>query len=132
MTAPVIRATEADGTDWDDPSEEKLHDLLADMSLNCRFVVVKRLDAEPEGQHYMQVYLNDDLSYQVEYREGGPDRHFQAWMPRDRGIFSVEPVAEVVQDWAAERAGWREALSWAPWSPTESCARHHPLAPPQP
>ncbi|MER5496382.1 MULTISPECIES: hypothetical protein [unclassified Streptomyces] len=132
MTTPVIRAVEADDTAWDDPSEDKLHDLLADMSLSHRFVVVNRLDAEPEGQHYMQVYLEDDLSYQVEYREGGPDRHFQAWMPRDRGDFSVEPVAKVVQDWAAGRPGWREAVVWLPWSPEESSARDHPLAPPRP
>ncbi len=68
-----MRAIEWDGTSWDDPSDEHLHDLLADMSLTWRFVVVQRLDLEPVGQHYMQVYLNDDLSYRVEYREGGPD-----------------------------------------------------------
>ncbi|MGW3086158.1 hypothetical protein [Streptomyces sp. NPDC001108] len=117
MSSPMIRAVEATGKTWDDPSEEALHDLLADMSLTWRFVVVNRLGAEPAGQHYIQVYLNDDMSYQVEYREGGPDRHFQATVPRDQGPFSVEPVARVVQDWAAGRPGWREALPWAPWSP---------------
>ncbi|MFF3782991.1 hypothetical protein [Streptomyces sp. NPDC001933] len=127
MATPVLQAVEADGTTWDDPSEEQLHDLLADMSLGCRFVIVRRLDLEPADQHYMQVYLNDDLSYQVEYREGGPDRHFQAWVPRGHELFAVKPVAEVLQGWACGRPGWREALSWAPWSPAESCARHHPL-----
>ncbi|MER5804919.1 hypothetical protein [Streptomyces mirabilis] len=84
MATPVLRAIEWDGTSWDDPSDEQLHDLLADMSLTWRFVVVQRLDLEPVGQHYMQVYLNDDLSYRVEYREGGPDRHFHA--ARARGV----------------------------------------------
>ncbi|MFJ7496965.1 hypothetical protein ACIQZB_38675 [Streptomyces sp. NPDC097727] len=119
MTTPALRAIEWDGTAWDDPSEEKLHDLLADMSLTWRFVVVQRLDTEPVGQHYMQVYLNDDLSYQVEYREGGPDRHFQAHVPREHEVFAVEPVAEVLQGWAFARPGWREALSWAPWPPVD-------------
>ncbi|MEU2118534.1 hypothetical protein ABZ567_23495 [Streptomyces sp. NPDC016459] len=123
MAAPVLQAIEADGTTWDDPSEDRLHDLLADMSLTWRFVVVRRLDVEPVDQHYMQVYLNDDLSYRVEYREGGPDRHFQAWVPRTHEVFAVEPVAEVVQNWAFGRPGWREALSWTLWSPTEACAR---------
>ncbi|MEU6669087.1 hypothetical protein [Streptomyces sp. NPDC046727] len=118
MSTPVLRAIEADGTSWDDPSEERLHDLLADMSLSWRFVVVRRLDLEPADQHYMQVFLNDDLSYQVEYREGGPDRHFQAWVPREHGAFAVEPVAEVLNAWAFGRPGWREALPWVPWSPT--------------
>jgi hypothetical protein len=117
MSTPVLHATEADGTSWDDPSEDQLHDLLADMSLNCRFVIVRRLDLEPADQHYMQVFLNDDLSYQVEYREGGPDSHFQAWVPRGHELFGLEPVAKVLQDWAFGRAGWRAALPWLPWSP---------------
>ncbi|MFJ5829461.1 hypothetical protein [Streptomyces sp. NPDC093089] len=125
---PILQAVEADGATWDDPSEDQLHDLLADMSLSSRFVVVRRLDSEPVDQHYMQVFLNDDLSYQVEYREGGPDKHFQTWVPRGHGVFTVEPVAEVLQGWACGRPGWREAHSWVPWSAAESCARHHPLA----
>ncbi|MFF2192570.1 hypothetical protein [Streptomyces sp. NPDC058157] len=125
---PVLQAVEADGTTWDDPSPDQLHDLLADMNLRWRFVIVRRLDLEPADQYYMQVFLNDDLSYQVEYREGGPDRHFQAWVPRTHEVFAVEPVAEVVQGWACGRPGWRDALSWVPWSPEEPCARHHPLA----
>jgi hypothetical protein len=119
MATPVLRAIEWDGTSWDDPSDDQLHDLLADMSLTWRFVVVERLDLEPTGQHYMQVYLNDDLSYQVEYRDGGPDKHFQAHVPRTHEAFAVEPVAELLQDWANSRPGWREALPWAPLPPAE-------------
>ncbi|MFE7332073.1 hypothetical protein ACFU8W_45840 [Streptomyces sp. NPDC057565] len=119
MATPVLRAIEWDGTPWDDPSEEQLQDLLADMSLTWRIVVVERLDLEPAGQHYMRVYLNDDLSYQVEYREGGPDKHFQALVPREHSVFAVEPVAEVLQNWAFGRPGWREALPWTPWAPVE-------------
>lgn len=125
---PALRAIEWDGTPWDDPSEDQLHDLLADMSLTWRFVVVERLGPEPPGQHYMQVYLNDDLSYQVEYREGGPDRHFQAHVPAGQGPFSVEPVAKLLQDWAFARPGWREALPWTPLTlpPPQEPARSEP------
>ncbi|MEU4087821.1 hypothetical protein [Streptomyces aureus] len=119
MAASVLRAIEWDGTSWDDPSDDQLHDLLADMSLTWRFVVVQRLDLEPADQHYMQVYLNDDLSYQVEYREGGPDKHFYAHVPREHEVFAVEPVADVLVRWARGRPGWHEALAWAPWSPDE-------------
>ncbi|MFF5158394.1 hypothetical protein ACFY3N_19520 [Streptomyces sp. NPDC000348] len=119
MATPVLRAIEWDGTSWDDPSEEQLHDLLADMSLTWRFVIVERLGPEPAGQHCMQVRLNDDLSHQVEYREGGPDRHLRARVPREHEVSAVEPVAEVLQDWAFGRPGRREALPWAPWSPVE-------------
>lgn len=117
---PALRAIEWDGTSWDDPSEDQLHDLLADMSLTWRFVIVERLGQEPPGQHYMQVYLNDDLSYRVEYREGGPDRHFQTHAPGGQGAFDVEPVAKVLRDWAFGRPGWRAALPWVPWPQTPS------------
>ncbi|MGW2032098.1 hypothetical protein [Streptomyces sp. NPDC001356] len=122
MTAPVIRAVEWDGTAWDDPSEDQLHGLLADMSLTWRVVIVERLDREPAGHHYMQVCLDDDLSYRVEYREGGPDRHFQARVPREHEVFAVEPVAEVVRARAFDRPGWREALPWVPWPGTAHLA----------
>ncbi|WP_369200683.1 hypothetical protein [Streptomyces sp. PU-14G] len=113
--APALRATEWDGTVWDDPSEDQLHDLLADMNLRFRFVVVERPGREPAGHHYMQVHLNDDFSYRVEYREGGPEHHFQAHVPAQPEILRPEPVAGVLQAWAFDRPGWREALDWAPW-----------------
>jgi len=117
MATPVVRAIEADGRSWDDPSQERLHDLLADMNLTYRFVIVERVDREPAGQHFMQVYLNDDFSYQVEYSEGSADQHFQAHVARQPEIIGVEPVARVVSDWAFDRPGWRDALPWRPWSP---------------
>ncbi|MEV5146741.1 hypothetical protein AB0L14_20440 [Streptomyces sp. NPDC052727] len=110
----MIRAIEWDGTARGDPSEDQLHDLLADMSLTWRFVIVERLDREPAGHHRIQVYLNDDPSYQAEYREGGPDRHVQARVPGEHEAFAVEPVAEGVQAWACQRPGWREALPRVP------------------
>ncbi|MGW7136801.1 hypothetical protein [Streptomyces xanthophaeus] len=120
MTSRTLRATEADGTSWDDPSEDRLHDQLADMNLTWRYVIVDRLDLEPAGQHYMQVYLHDDLGYQLEYREGGPQQHYQARVPRQPGVFGLEPVAKVLQDWAFGRPGWREALPWLPWPGPEA------------
>ncbi|MFF9396750.1 hypothetical protein [Streptomyces griseoluteus] len=75
---PVLRTIEDDGRAVDDPTEDALHDLLGDMNLRHPFVALDRLDREPVDQHCMQVYLNDDMSYQVEYREGSADKHFQA------------------------------------------------------
>ncbi|TDC38153.1 hypothetical protein E1211_08155 [Micromonospora sp. 15K316] len=115
MAGPVVRAREAGGQVWDDPSETTLHDALADLNLTWRFLIVERLDLEPAGQHYMQVFLNDDLSYQVEYREGGEDKHFQAHVPRQPVVIGVEPIAKVLADWASGGPGWREALPWEAW-----------------
>jgi hypothetical protein len=58
MVNSWLRATEAGGRVVDDPSEEELHDLIADMNLRHRYVIFERRDLEPAGQHYMQVYVN--------------------------------------------------------------------------
>ncbi|MFJ6671641.1 hypothetical protein ACIQMJ_11090 [Actinosynnema sp. NPDC091369] len=120
MTTPVVRVIEWSGKSWDGPSETDLHDLLADLNLTHRHLIVERADLEPAGQHYMQVHLNDDLSHQVEYREGGPDRHFHAQVPRQPDVIGVGPVAAVLADWAFGRQGWREALHWVPLSMDQS------------
>ncbi|WP_030674059.1 hypothetical protein [Streptomyces rimosus] len=114
MVTPVIRAETWDGTTVDDPSEEKLFDLLSEMNLRHRFVIVDRLDRSRPGQYYMQVYLNDDMSCQVEYRDGGPARHFRAHVPGPFAHRGHETVASVLTAWAADRPGWREALPWSP------------------
>lgn len=117
MLKPVLRAVEASGRTVDDPTEEALCDLLSELNLRHRFVILERLDREPVDQHYMQAYLHDDGSYQVEYREGGADRHYQAHVPSPHEVFGPqEAIAKVMTDWAHERPGWREALPWAPVS----------------
>lgn len=113
MAKPLLRAID-DGRAVADPTEEELHDLLADMNLRHRFVILERLDLEPVDQHYIQAYLNDDMTYRVEYREGSADRHFQAhYAPRPFEMFGPEPLAKVMMDWAHEGPVWREAMPWA-------------------
>lgn len=97
-----------------DPTEDALYDLLADMDLRNRFVILERLDLEPVDQHYMQAYLNDDLSYQVEYREGSAERHYQVHVPRPPEVIGPESIAKVMTDWGRDRQGWREAMPWGP------------------
>lgn len=117
MRKPLIRATEAGGKSIDDPSEVAVHDLLADMNLSHPFVIVERTDGEPVDQHFMQVHLNDDFSYQVEYREGGDHLHFEAHVPWQGDIVGPEPVAKVLGDWMRGGDSWRTALPWTPLFP---------------
>lgn len=116
---PVIRAVEAGGNAVDDPTYVEVHDLLADMNLSHPYVIVERRDREPAGHHYMQVYLNDDLSYQVEYREGREELHFQAHVPSQGPVIGPEPVAKVIDDWMRDGVAWRTALPWTPLFPQE-------------
>ncbi|MGW0699627.1 hypothetical protein ACWD0A_09885 [Streptomyces sp. NPDC002867] len=117
MTKPLIRASEAGGKSIDDPTYVEVHDLLADMNLSHPYVIVERRDREPVDQHYMQVHLNDDLSYQVEYREGREELHFQAHVPSQGPVIGPEPVAKVIDDWMRDREAWRTALPWTPLFP---------------
>src|SRR5262245_20585721 len=122
-TVSSLRAIEADGRVHDNPSAVNLHDLLADMNFRYPFVIVERPDLLPSGQHYMQVHMDLEIDpdegrgYFVEYRDGAPDRHFRAFVRDDHPWGSAcspafEQVVKVLQDWAFQRNGWREAMSW--------------------
>jgi hypothetical protein len=122
-TVSPLRAITADGRELDNPSAVDLHDLLADMNFRYPFLIVERPDLLPSAQHYMQVHMDLDIDpdegrgYFVEYRDGGPDRHFRAAVRDDAPWGSVsspafERVVKVLRDWAFQRDGWREAMSW--------------------
>ncbi|WP_343230761.1 ATP-grasp domain-containing protein [Yinghuangia seranimata] len=113
---PAVRVREFDGRLHDDPSDVVLFDLLADVTTYHNFLVVERVDTDPPEQFYIQVYLNEDLTLSVEYRDGGADRHFEATLER-WGDFAVHDLAaKVLADWTADRPGWRDALPWQPLS----------------
>jgi hypothetical protein len=114
MKLPTLRATEATGDSWDDPEEDRLRDLLLGLAADNRFLVVERHDRTSLWQHYMQAYLNDDGTYALEFREGGPQAHYRvATVKPDRAV-------EIVLRWSADEPGWREALPWERWDPTDS------------
>ncbi|MFE3795187.1 hypothetical protein KHQ06_11320 [Nocardia tengchongensis] len=109
----------------ENPSEDALHDLLADMNLSVPFVIVDRFDSSEPGDHFIQVHLDEAVDpqrghgYIVEFRDGGPDAHFRATVsdttPWDAiSSPAFDTVVNVIQDWAFGRGGWRTALSWEP------------------
>jgi hypothetical protein len=94
------------GETYDDPSEDLLFELLSDIERGDEeFFVVERL-ASVDGQTYAQVRRTDGGQYQVEHRDGGPDRHFQVFTPDMRLAHTL------ITGWAFELPGWREAVSW--------------------
>jgi hypothetical protein len=109
----ALRVETASGEARENPSADLLFDLLSEMNLRHRFVIVDRMDVEPAGQHYMQVYLNDNMSCQVEFREGGSDRHFAARVAGPFDMSGHEIVAKVLQGGAFGASGWRESLPWS-------------------
>lgn len=111
MKLPTLRATEACGDSWDDPETEKIRELVLGRTPGNRFLIVERHDRTSLWQHYVQVYLNDDGSYDIEFREGGPQSHF-----RTRGVKPAE-AADIVVGWSADEGGWRDTLAWDHWDP---------------
>jgi hypothetical protein len=57
--------------------------------------------------------LNDDQSYQIEYRAGSADQHYHTHLPAPTEMFGPERVAGLMLGWAHDRPGWRTTMEWA-------------------
>jgi len=116
--ATLVRARTGDGRSFDDPSDADLASLVAELDPASRspFLIVEKISGQPPGQYYSQVLRIDSETWQVEYRAGGPESHFQA---RVSGPYedACATVARVISGWARDRPGWREGLAWTPLSP---------------
>lgn len=106
------RASNERGEVVEVPTSEDIRTLLSGLTSANRFVIVERLDAEND-EHYMQVYLQDDGAYWLEYREGDADTHFQT------SGRSLRLIWQTFTMWLYRLPGWRDAFIWRPW-PAES------------
>jgi hypothetical protein len=66
------------------------------------FLIVERRD-----QEFVQVYREEDGTYQIEHRNGGPETHF--WCR----ILESALVADVMWAWTSRDARWRTAVEWS-------------------
>ncbi|MEU3502628.1 hypothetical protein ABZ726_18330 [Streptomyces hundungensis] len=69
-----------------------------------RFLVVQRIPDLPEV--FIQVWHEAGEGYTLEYRDGGPDRHFRATPDEP------EPVIAAMTGWARGSEGWEAGLDW--------------------
>jgi hypothetical protein len=105
MTGPALRATTESGDVWDDPSEDKLFEILGEIERGDElFLVVERL-SDPGGQTYIQTIIEGE-SFVVEHREGSAERHFRTVVPGRDEAYAVFTA------WVHQLPGWREALAW--------------------
>ncbi|MFI9049617.1 DUF6891 domain-containing protein [Streptomyces sp. NPDC053427] len=95
------------GPDLSRPTEAELSALLRRIGgEGDQFAVVLRIPDEPE--EFVQTLREGDGPFAVEYRDGGPDRHFRAESA------DAEQVIALMVDWARGGESWRTALEWAP------------------
>jgi hypothetical protein len=107
---PVLRATAESGDVVDDPSEDALFEMFEDIEAGeGTYLIVDALQ-DQTGQRYVQVSRNDDGRYVVEYRDGGPERHFGTVAPDMRSAHAL------VTGWAFGLPGWRDSADWQPVS----------------
>jgi hypothetical protein len=109
--APILKAIVASGDVYEDPSEDVLFILLSDLEEGVEEFVIVEKTQDASGQTYAQVCLDPERRYQVEHRDGVPERHFQAFASDKR------VAHDVLTRWAFDLPGWREAVAWMPWSP---------------
>lgn len=92
----------------DDPSDTQVHDLFADLSGNVPFAIVERAT-----QHYFQIHIDlsaaDGVEYDVEFRDGGPDRHFHARVAGGHEFDRLDRVMAAYRSW---RDGSPGVLAW--------------------
>jgi hypothetical protein len=65
------------------------------------FLIVAR-----DGEDFIQTYLQDDGYYDLEYRDGSFEKHYDFYTP-DAGL-----VSDVMWAWTAQDSRWRTAVPW--------------------
>ncbi|GII33702.1 DUF6891 domain-containing protein [Planotetraspora mira] len=71
-----------------------------------KFLVVQRIPDLPDV--FIQVWHQAGGDYTLEYRDGSPDRQFQAMLD------GPEPVIAAMTGWARADRGWNSGLDWVP------------------
>ncbi|ARF59398.1 DUF6891 domain-containing protein [Streptomyces gilvosporeus] len=95
------------GPDLERPTEAELAALLRRIGADDdHFAVVERIPGE--DQVFLQTWREGDGPFAVEYRDGGPERHFSA------ECTDADRVIAVFADWARGGETWRTALEWRP------------------
>ncbi|WP_344438433.1 DUF6891 domain-containing protein [Kitasatospora nipponensis] len=68
------------------------------------FLIAERLPDQPDV--YVQVLRTTAGDYQLEHRDGAPERHYQVMLD------GPEPVIAAMTGWARRREGWDAGLAW--------------------
>lgn len=68
-------------------------------------LVLERVEEEP-GDWYVQVWLREDNTFRLEYRDGVPSEHYQT------RTISREKAAEAMIGWMKRDPTWKDAFQW--------------------
>ncbi|WP_420082839.1 hypothetical protein ACN6AT_37600 (plasmid) [Streptomyces sp. JL4002] len=88
------------------PSKPAIGKMLADLQRGNAHLVLERLDAERSGSWYIQVLLRENNTFQLEYRDGVAELHFQTQ------TISQEKVLGALLAWAGAVPDWQDSFMW--------------------
>nr|WTB35188.1 hypothetical protein OG781_42160 [Streptomyces sp. NBC_00830] len=88
------------------PSKPAIGTMLANLRRGNAHMVLERVDEEQPGSWYIQVLLRDNNTFQLEYRDGVAELHYQTQ------TISQEKVLGALLGWAGAKPGWRDGFMW--------------------
>jgi hypothetical protein len=104
---PILRALNEAGETYDDPSEDLLFELLADLREGNSFLIIERVESgRGLDNYYMQTVIGGSGRFALEYREGPKESHYRT------DVDSMRTVHAAVTKWAFDVPGWKDGLAW--------------------
>ncbi|MFF8556610.1 hypothetical protein ACF058_27745 [Streptomyces sp. NPDC015501] len=88
------------------PSKPAIGTMLANLRRGNAHMVLERADEGLPGSWYIQVLLRENNTYQLEYRDGVAEQHYQTQ------TISQEKVLAALLGWAGAKPGWRDGFMW--------------------
>ncbi|MEV7504472.1 hypothetical protein [Streptomyces sp. NPDC093018] len=103
----MLIATDGRGHVLKRATERAVGIMLASLGRGNEYVVLERQEEGREGDWYVQVWLRDNNTYQLEYCDGVPAEHYQTL------TVSQEKVLRALLGWMLGEPGWREGFMWS-------------------
>ncbi|MFE9472564.1 hypothetical protein ACFY5K_35520 [Streptomyces griseofuscus] len=103
----MLIATNALGHVVKRPTKPAVGIMLANLRRGNEYLVLERQEEEREGDWYVQVWFRDNNTYQLEYRDGVPEEHYQTL------TVSQEKVLQALLGWMLDKPAWREGFMWS-------------------
>ncbi|UUU37934.1 hypothetical protein [Streptomyces sp. NBC_00162] len=89
------------------PSKPAIGKMLAGLQRGNAYLVLERVDEERPGSWYIQVLLRENNTFQLEYRDGVAELHYQTQ------TISQEKVLGALLGWAGAAPDWRDSFMWS-------------------
>ncbi|MFI5648351.1 hypothetical protein [Kitasatospora sp. NPDC051705] len=102
----MLIATNERGDVLKRPSKLAVGRMLANLRRGSAHLVLERVDEDQPGRWYIQVRLRENNTFQLEYRDGVAEQHYQTL------TISQEKVLGALLGWVGAKPGWRGGFMW--------------------